>query len=369
MNCAKEPDFRCITTMSKVIKNSKIYVAGHRGLVGSALMQKLQNKGFTNILCRTHAELDLTRQDSVEAFFKEEKPEYVFLAAAKVGGIWGNNMYPAEYIYNNLTIQNNIIQASYINNVKKLLFLGSSCIYPKHCPQPMKEEYLLSGYPEPTNEPYAIAKIAGIKMCQSYNRQYGTNYISVMPTNLYGQNDNFDLETSHVLPALIRKFHLAKLAAEGHWDDIQKDEQIFGLIPDVIKESFGINPSTNKPLNESTIQPKVILWGTGNPKREFLHVSDLADACLFLMQNYESSDIINIGTGKDLTIKELAETIARVTGFEGDLRFDTSKPDGMPVKRLDVSRLSGLGWQAKIELEKGIKETYDWYTSSTSQRP
>ncbi len=250
MNCAKEQDFKFITTMSKVIKNSKIYVAGHRGLVGSALIRKLQSEGFTNILCRTHAELDLTRQDSVEAFFKEEKPEYVFLAAAKVGGIWGNNMYPAEYIYNNLTIQNNIIQASYINNVKKLLFLGSSCIYPKHCPQPMKEEYLLSGYPEPTNEPYAIAKIAGIKMCQSYNRQYSTNYISVMPTNFYGQNDNFDLETSHVLPALIRKFHLAKLAAEGHWDDIQKDEQIFGPIPDIIKESLGINPSTNKPLNQ-----------------------------------------------------------------------------------------------------------------------
>jgi len=311
-------------------KISKIYVAGHRGLVGAALMKKLQNEGFNNIICRTHDELDLTRQEAVEAFFKKEKPEYVFLAAAKVGGIWGNNSFPAEFIYSNLTIQNNIIHASYINNVKKLLFLGSSCIYPKHCPQPMKEEYLLSGHLEPTNEPYAIAKIAGIKMCQSYNRQYGTNYISVMPTNLYGPNDNFDMETSHVLPALIRKFHLAKLAAQGHRDDIQKDEKIFGPVPDEIKESLGINPSTNKPLSQSTIQPKVVLWGTG----------------------------------KDLTIKELAETVDRVTGFDGDIQFDTSKPDGTQVKRLYVSRLNDLGWQSKIELEKGIKETYDWYISS-----
>jgi GDP-L-fucose synthase len=307
-----------------VKKTSKIYVAGHRGLVGSAITQKLRDDGFTNIVCRTHKELDLTRQEEVETFFKEEKPDYVFLAAAKVGGIWVNNTYPADFIYDNLAIQNNVIHASYMNKVKKLLFLGSSCIYPKNCPQPMKEEYLLSGYLEPTNEPYAIAKIAGIKTCQSYNRQYGTRYISVMSTNLYGPNDNFDLETSHVLPALIRKFHEAKMAGDK----------------------------------------EVEIWGTGTPRRELLHVADLADACLFLMQNYGESDIINIGIGKDMTIKELAETVARVTGFKGDLRFDISRPDGTPVKRLDVSRLNDLGWNAKIGIEEGIKETYEWYVNS-----
>ena len=307
-----------------VKKTSKVYVAGHRGLVGSAIIQKLRDDGFINILCRTHKELDLTRQEEVETFFKEEKPDYVFLAAAKVGGIWANNTYPADFIYDNMTIQNNVIHASYMNKVKKLLFLGSSCIYPKRCRQPMKEEYLLSGYLEPTNEPYAIAKIAGIKTCQSYNRQYGTRYISVMPTNLYGPNDKFDLETSHVLPALIRKFHEAKRAGDK----------------------------------------EVEIWGTGTPRRELLHVADLADACLFLMQNYGESDIINIGIGKDMTIKELAETVARVTGFEGDLRFDISRPDGTPVKRLDVSRLNDLGWHAKIGIEEGIKQTYDWYINS-----
>lgn len=302
-------------------KTSKIYVAGHSGLVGSAIVAKLQDEGFTNIVCCTHNELDLLRQEAVESFFEDEKPEYVFLAAAKVGGILGNSTYPAEFIYNNLAIQSNIIHASYTSKVKKLLFLGSSCIYPKHCPQPMKEVNLLSGYLEPTNEPYAIAKIAGIKMCQSYNRQYGTKYISVMPTNLYGPNDNFDLETSHVLPALIRKFHEAK--TEGRRD--------------------------------------VEIWGTGTPRRELLHVTDLADACLFLMQNYDESEIINIGTGKDMTIKDLAELVSNVTGFEGDLRFDTSKPDGTPVKCLDVSRINNLGWHAKIGIEEGIKETYEWY--------
>ncbi len=303
-------------------KTSKIYIAGHRGLVGSAIVQKLQDEGFTNILCRTHVELDLMRQEAVETFFREEKPEYVFLAAAKVGGIVGNNTYPAEFIYNNLNIQNNIIHASYTNNARKLLFLGSSCIYPKHCPQPMKEEHLLSGYLEPTNEPYAVAKIAGIKMCQAYNRQYGTRYVSVMPTNLYGPNDNFDLETSHVLPALIRKFHEAK---EGG-------------------------------------RPEVEIWGTGTPRRELLHVADLADACLFVMQNYDESGIINIGTGKDMTIKELAEMVSRVTEFEGDLRFNTTKPDGTPIKCLDVSRINNLGWHAKIGIEEGIKETYKWFS-------
>ncbi|SPD73146.1 bifunctional GDP-fucose synthetase: GDP-4-dehydro-6-deoxy-D-mannose epimerase and GDP-4-dehydro-6-L-deoxygalactose reductase [uncultured Desulfobacterium sp.] len=302
-------------------KTSKIFVAGHRGLVGSAIVNRLQSEGFNNIICRTHKELDLSRQADVEAFFKEQRPEYVFLAAAKVGGILGNSTYPADFIYINLAIQSNIIHASYLNGVKKLLFLGSSCIYPKYCPQPMKEEHLLSGYLEPTNEPYAIAKIAGIKMCQAYNRQYGTRYISVMPTNLYGPNDNFDLETSHVLPALIRKFHEAKIKGKN----------------------------------------EVEIWGTGTPRRELMHVADLADACVFLMRKYDDSEIVNIGTGKDLTIKELAETVAGVTGFKGALRFDTSKPDGTPLKLLDVSKINQLGWYARIDIETGIRDTYDWY--------
>ncbi len=305
-------------------KNSKIYVAGHRGLVGSAIMRRLKDEGYKNLLTHTHAELDLTRQEKVEEFFHEERPDYVFLAAARVGGIYANNTYPAEFIYSNLTIQTNIIHASYLCEVKKMLFLGSSCIYPKNCPQPMKEEYLLSGFLEPTNEPYAVAKISGIKMCQAYNRQYGTNFLSVMPTNLYGPNDNFDLKTSHVLPALIRKFHEAKI----------------------------------KGLSE------VEIWGTGSPMREFLHVDDLADACLFLMKNYNKSKIINIGAGKDLTIKELAGMITRIVGFEGRLVFNSIKPDGMPKKLLDVSRLNSFGWMAKIGLEQGIEKTYKWYVEN-----
>ena len=305
-------------------KNSKIYIAGHRGLVGSAIMRRLKAECYKNLITRTHAELDLTRQERVEEFFHEERPDYVFLAAARVGGIYANNTYPAEFIYSNLTIQTNIIHASYVFKVKKMLFLGSSCIYPKNCPQPMKEEYLLSGPLEPTNEPYAVAKIAGIKMCQAYNRQYGTNFLSVMPTNLYGPNDNFDLKTSHVLPALIRKFHEAKI----------------------------------KGLSE------VEIWGTGSPRREFLHVDDLADACLFLMKNYNSSEIINIGVGKDQTIRELAEIIAGLTGFKGSIRFDTGKPDGTPVKRLDVSKINSIGWRARIGLEQGIAETYKWYAKN-----
>ena len=302
-------------------KTSRIYVAGHRGLVGSALVRKLKELGYMNLISRTHAELDLTRQRDVEDFFDKERPEHVFLAAAKVGGILANNTYPAEFIYSNITVQSNVIHSSYLFGVKKLLFLGSSCIYPRDCPQPMKEEYLLSGYLEPTNEPYAIAKIAGIKMCQSYNRQYGTNFISVMPTNLYGPNDNFDLTTSHVLPALIRKVHEAK--------------------------------SNNKPYVE--------VWGTGNPKREFLYVNDLADACMFLMKNYNENEIINIGTGKDVAIKELAEMIKDIVGFEGKIAWDTSKPDGMPRKLLDISKLSSLGWKAKTGFEGGIKKTYEWF--------
>jgi len=302
-------------------KDSRIYVAGHRGLVGSAIVRGLKTSGYKNLLLKIRKELDLVRQGDVEEFFDKERPEYVFLAAAKVGGIGANSTFPAEFIYSNLAIQTNIIHSSHLFGVKKLLFLGSSCIYPKHCPQPMKEEYLLSGPLEPTNEPYAIAKIAGIKMCQSYNRQYGTNYICVMPTNLYGPNDNFDLETSHVLPALIRKFHEAKL----------RDDQ------------------------------EVEVWGTGEPTRELLHVDDLSDACLFLMNHYDGSDIINIGVGKDLSIRELAEMVQKTVRFEGNMRFDPTKPDGTPVKCLDVSNLNGLGWRSKIPLEEGIRKTYEWY--------
>ena len=342
-------------------KTAKIYVAGHRGLVGSALVRKLRTEGYTDIITQTHGMLDLTRQDQVETFFKEEKPEYVFLAAAKVGGIWGNNIYPAQFIYENIAIQTNIIHASYLYEAKKLLFLGSSCIYPKLCPQPIKEEFLLSGYLESTNEPYAVAKIAGIKMCQSYNRQYKTRYISVMPNNLYGPNDNFNLETSHVLPALIRKFHLAKLAAAGDWQGLQKDEAAHGAIPDDVKISMGLNPVTNQPANPSVNQPQVMLWGTGSPRREFLHVDDLADACLFLMNRYDESELINIGWGKDQTIRELAKTISNIVGYEGSIKWDSGKPDGTPRKLLDVSRLTEKGWQAKINLADGIREVYRWY--------
>jgi len=302
-------------------KDAKIYVAGHRGLVGSSLLRRLRQSGYENLVVRSYEELDLERQEQVEAFFDRERPEYVFLAAAKVGGIGANSAYPAEFIYQNLAIQTNIIHASHRFEVEKLMFLGSSCIYPRDCPQPMKEEYLLSGYLEDTNAPYAIAKIAGIEMCRSYNRQYGARFISVMPTNLYGPNDNFDLETSHVLPALIRKFHEAKVHR-------RKDVEI---------------------------------WGTGTPRREFLHVDDLADACVFLMDTYDGDEIVNIGVGRDLTIRELSEMIAEIVGFEGGLRFDAGKPDGTPVKRLDVSRLSALGWKAKIPLRQGLEQPYGWY--------
>jgi GDP-L-fucose synthase len=302
-------------------KGAKIYIAGHRGLVGSAILRRLEAKGHENFLLRTHKELDLEVQRDVWDFFERERPEYVFLAAARVGGIMANNTYPADFIYNNLLIQVNIVKASHMYGVKKLLFLGSSCIYPKFCPQPMKEEYLLSGPLEPTNEPYAVAKIAGIKLCQSYNRQYGTDYISVMPTNLYGPNDNFDLSSSHVLPAMIRKFDDAKADAAPH----------------------------------------VTLWGSGGPYREFLHVDDLADACVFLMGRYDGSDIINIGTGEDITIRELAEMVKEIVGYRGGIVWDSSKPDGTPKKQLDVSRLKALGWTPKVGLEEGIRTTYEWY--------
>jgi GDP-L-fucose synthase len=329
-------------------RNARIYVAGHTGLVGSAIIRRLQAEGYDRLITRTHAQLDLMRQVEVEAFFKSEKPEYVFLAAARVGGILANNTYPAEFIYENLMVQCNVLHGAYLTGVKKLLFPGSSCIYPRECPQPMKEENLLSGKLEPTNEPYAVAKIAGIKMCQAYNRQYGTRFISVMPTNLYGPGDNFDLETSHVLPALIRKFHEAKKRRQEPEDRIQ---------------NVKIRDQTLEIGDRRSIET-VTIWGTGTPKREFLHVDDLASACVFLMKNYDDSEIVNIGVGKDITIKELAEMIRDIVGFKGSIEYDPSRPDGTPEKRLDVSRLSGLGWRPKISLREGIEMTYRWYVKN-----
>lgn len=296
----------------------KIYVAGHRGMVGSAIVRKLQKEGYGNLLLRSSKELDLRDQKAVETFFKTEKPDYVFLAAAKVGGILANNTYPATFLYDNLAIQTNVIHNAYLNGVKKLLFLGSSCIYPKMAPQPLKESYLLTGLLEPTNEPYAIAKITGIKMCESYRRQYGCNFISAMPTNLYGPGDNYDLNNSHVLPALLRKFHEAKINHD----------------------------------------PTVVVWGTGTPLREFLHADDLADALYFLMQHYDGTEFVNVGTGKDISIGDLARLVKKITGYEGTLQFDTSKPDGTPRKLLDVSKLQTLGWKSSIGFEEGIRSVY-----------
>ncbi len=299
-------------------KTDKIYVAGHRGMVGSAIIRRLEKEGFTNFITRTSKELDLRDQHAVADFFASEKPDHVFLAAAKVGGIVANNTYRADFIYENIMIQSNVIHSSYLNKVKKLMFLGSSCIYPKMAPQPLKEDYLLTGVLEPTNEPYAIAKIAGIKMCDAYRLQYGCNFISVMPTNLYGPNDNYDLNNSHVLPALIRKFHTAK-----------------------IKKS-----------------PTVEIWGTGSPMREFLHADDLADACFYLMQNYNEHGLVNIGVGEDISIKNLALLVKKIVGYEGELKFDTTKPDGTPRKLMDVSKLHSFGWKHKIDLEEGIRSVY-----------
>jgi GDP-L-fucose synthase len=299
-------------------KEAKIYIAGHRGMVGSAIHRKLQHEGFTNFVVRTSSELDLRSQQAVADFFEQEKPDYVFLAAAKVGGIVANNTYRAEFLYDNLQIQNNIIHSSYLNGVKKLMFLGSSCIYPKMAPQPLKEDFLLTGLLEPTNEPYAIAKIAGIKMCDAYRDQFGCNYISVMPTNLYGYNDNYHPQNSHVLPAMIRRFHEAK---------------------------------------EQNL-PSVTIWGTGSPKREFLFADDLAAACYYLMQNYNEPGLVNIGTGEDVSIKELAELVKQIVGFEGSIDYDTSKPDGTPRKLMDVSKLHSQGWKHTIELHEGIKLAY-----------
>jgi GDP-L-fucose synthase len=308
--------------------DAKIFIAGHGGLVGSAIVRKLQAQGYGSLIMRTRDQLDLRNPAAVKAFFETERPDYVFLAAAKVGGIWANSRYPADFLYDNLVIQNNVIHSAYLSGVEKLLFLGSSCIYPREAPQPIKESYLLTGPLEPTNEPYAIAKIAGIKMCQAYNRQHGTNFISAMPTNVYGPNDNFDPQNSHVLPALIRKFHEAK----------------------------------------ETGAAAVTVWGTGRPRREFLHVDDLADACVFLMNDYRANEPINVGVGEDLTIEELALLVKEAAGFAGDIVFDPSKPDGTPRKLLDVSALRALGWGPKIGLKEGIRATYDWYAASGPER-
>lgn len=341
-------------------KDSKIYVAGHRGLVGSAIRRELRSKGYGNIVQRTSRELDLRRQTDVEAFFEKERPEYVFLAAAKVGGILANNTYKAQFIYNNLMIAANIINSAYKYGVKKLLNLGSSCVYPKFAPQPMKEEHLLTGTLEPTNEPYAIAKISAIKLCRYFNEQYGTNFISVMPTNLYGPHDNFNLETAHVLPALIRKFHLAKLLSDRNYDAIRKDVKRF-------PPGFDLSPDSDPDLTlkKLGITPGYVeLWGSGEPYREFLYVDDLAGGCVFLMQSCDYMDIgefVNIGTGEDIKIKDLAQTVKGIVGFKGDIRYDTAKPDGTPKKLLDVSRIKSLGWQPKTGLKKGLENLYEWY--------
>jgi len=371
-------------------KTSKIYVAGHRGLVGSAIVKNLTCKGYTNLIIKTHDELDLTDQQAVAAFFAQEKPEYVILAAAKVGSIVANNTYRADFIYENLQIQNNVIHQSFVHGVKKLLFLGSTCIYPKNAPQPMSEEYLLTSELEYTNEPYAIAKIAGIKMCESYNLQYGTNFISVMPTNLYGPNDNFDLEKSHVLPALIRKTHLGKCLEENNWKAIRgnltknpieaitgnnTEEEILNIL-----DRYGIKQLKTQ---NSKLKTSIEIWGSGKPRREFLYSEDMADACIFIIESIDFKDIINsplktqnsklktaneirnthinIGTGQDISIEELAKLIKKVVGFEGELVFDASKPDGTMVKLTDPSKLHALGWKHKVEFEEGIEEVYRWF--------
>ena len=365
--------------------NAKIYIAGHNGMVGSAIHRNLIAKGYSNFVLRSFSELDLTRQADVEAFFEQEKPDYVFVAAAKVGGIVANNTYRAQFIYENLMIQNNIIHAAYLQKVKKLLFLGSSCIYPKNAPQPLKEEYLLTGLLEETNEPYAIAKIAGIKMCENYYRQYDCDFISVMPTNLYGPNDNYDLEKSHVLPALIRKMHLGKCLEQNDWDAIRTDlnkRPIEGVTGEhdrseiqQVLEKYGVR--LDQPIaNSQKPIASVALWGTGQVYREFLHVNDMADACVHIMQNVSSKRLydemyqthINIGTGADLTICELADIVKKTVGFEGVLDWDKSKPDGTFKKQLDVSLLNELNWKANILLNKGISGVYSKYIWETTHK-
>lgn len=364
-------------------KNSKIYVAGHLGLVGSALVRSLKRKSYNNIIGRSIDELNLMDYQAVEKFFSDEKPEFVILAAAKVGGIVANNTYRGQFIYENLQIQNNVIHHSYLSGVKKLLFLGSSCIYPKACPQPILEEYLLTDPLEYTNEPYAIAKIAGIKLCESYNLQYGTNFISVMPTNLYGPNDNYDLEKSHVLPALTRKMHLGKCLMNNNWDEIRKDmnkRPIEGTDGKAEKDEI-VKKLTKYGITSDNGDVSVMLWGTGNPRREFLHSDDMADACVYAMENIDFTDLIenrkqalgdiagkeirnthiNIGTGLDLTIRELAEKVKDIVGFEGEIQWDSSKPEGTMQKLLNVAKIHELGWKENISLDKGIAMSYEYY--------
>jgi GDP-L-fucose synthase len=369
--------------------NSKIYIAGHKGMVGSAISRNLTEKGYTNRVYSPYPPFDLTNQSIVGEFFEKEKPEYVFLAAAKVGGILSNNTYRAQFIYENLMIQNNIIHQSYKHGVKKLLFLGSSCIYPGNCPQPVKEEYLLTGELEYTNEPYAVAKIAGIKMCESYNIQYGTNFVSVMPTNLYGPNDNYNLETSHVMPALIRKMHLGKCLENNDWDGIRKDlnkypvEGINGssteseIIAKLSKYGIQVQEIAAHRTPHAASPVSISLWGSGKPYREFLYVDDLAEACVFVMNDVDFTDLksingvtssiknthINIGTGKDLTINSLALLIKDIVGFKGQLKWDSSKPDGTYRKLLDVSKINKLGWKEKVSLEAGIRKIYKIYSA------
>ena len=374
----------------KLSPDTPIYVAGHRGMVGSAVVRHLQNNGYGNVITRSSAELDLTVQQAVAEFFKSERVQAVVLAAARVGGIYANSTYPAEFIYQNLMIQNNVIHAAYTNGINRLLFLGSSCIYPRLAPQPLREEFLLSGYLEPTNEPYALAKIAGIKMCEAYNRQYGTRYRAVMPTNLYGPNDNFNLETSHVLPALIHKFHLARLASEGDRQAIERDIQRFGPIPGDIHDDL-IATASSRTQDSKVRPPAVRLWGSGSPRREFLHVDDMASACVFIMNLSDDAyhtacmstrdtdtpmqpdidppdvSILNVGSGSDITIKDLADVIQSETGYTGEVAWDSSKPDGTPRKLLDITRLNTLGWKPEIHLKRGIRQTYQWYLKATEK--
>ena len=334
--------------------DAKIHVAGHRGLVGSALVRTLRAQGYSNLILRTHVELDLLDQAATARFFATERPDVVFLAAAKVGGIHANNLYRGQFIYENLMVQANVLHHAWLAGVRRLIFLGSSCIYPKLAPQPIREDSLLTGPLEPTNSPYAIAKIAGVEMCDAYNRQYGTAYVPVMPTNLYGPHDNFDLETSHVLPALLRKFHLAQLAQARDWAGIARDAARFGPIRADLQQSLGIPP-------HPPVTPRVLLWGTGAPRREFLHVDDMATACVHIGLHTATTDLINIGTGSDVTIRELAEQIADIVGYAGPIDYDPTKPDGTPQKLLDISRLASLGWRPSIDLATGLRDTYAWY--------
>ena len=376
------------TTPVKLSRDARIYIAGHTGMVGSAVVRFLQDQGYSNVITRSRSELDLTTQQAVNDFFNAEDIDAVILSAARVGGIYANSRYPAEFIYENLMIQNNVIHAAFCAGVQRLLFLGSSCIYPRLASQPLREEYLLSGYLEPTNEPYALAKIAGIKMCESYNRQYGTRYRSVMPTNLFGPNDNFDLETSHVLPAMIRKFHLAKLAHQGDNQAIDRDELRFGRIPPGIRNHLALLAQSGPQDSAKALSP-VHLWGSGKARREFLHVDDMVSACLFVMdlpdnqyqracqsaktpaalsQPIEDSpgiSFLNIGSGRDITIRDLAGLIQSETDCHGEPAWDYSKPDGPPQKLLDISRLQQLGWKPKIDLKQGIHQTYQWYLKQT----